>query len=154
MYKRILVPIDGSRASTQGLREALRFAKDQKAKLRIVHIVDEAALAQYPEAVDATGQIIATFINDGKKTLKDAMALAKRQGINAECVMHEKLIGSLSDLILKEAKEWKSDIIVLGTHGNTGIKHLLLGSDAEDIARSSRIPVLLIHSAPADSASA
>jgi len=147
MYKRILVPIDGSRASTQGLREALRFAKDQNAKVRIVHIVDEAALAQYPEAIDATGQILDTFINGGKKTLKNAMALAKRQGIEAECVLHEKLLGSLSDLILKEAKEWKSDIIVLGTHANTGIKHLLLGSNAEDIARSSRIPVLIVHSA-------
>ena len=147
MYKKILVPVDGSRASTQGLREALRLAKDQKAKLRIVHIVDEAALAQYPEAVDATGEILDTFINGGKKTLKNAMALARRQGINAECVLHEKLLGSLSDLILKEAKEWKSDIIVLGTHANTGIKHLLLGSNAEDIARSSRIPVLIVHSA-------
>jgi len=147
MYKRILVPIDGSRASTQGLREALRFAKVQNAKVRIVHIVDEAALAQYPEAIDATGQILDTFINGGKKTLKNAMALAKRQGIEAECVLHEKLLGSLSDLILKEAKEWKSDIIVMGTHANTGIKHLLLGSNAEDIARSSRIPVLIVHSA-------
>lgn len=147
MYKRILVPVDGSRASTQGLREALRLAKDQKAKLRIVHIVDEAALAQYPEAVDATGEILDTFVNGGKKTLKNAMALARRQGINAECVLHEKLLGSLTDLILKEAKEWKSDIIVLGTHANTGIKHLLLGSNAEDIARSSRIPVLIVHSA-------
>ena len=147
MYKKILVPVDGSRASTQGLREALRLARDQKARLRIVHIVDEAALAQYPEAVDATGEILDTFINGGKKTLKNAMALAKRQGINAECVLHEKLLGSLSDLILKEAKEWKSDIIVLGTHANTGIKHLLLGSNAEDIARSSRIPVLIVHSA-------
>ena len=147
MYKRILVPIDGSRASTQGLREALRLARDQKARLRIVHIVDEAALAQYPEAIDATGQILDTFINGGKKTLKNAMALARRQGIDAECVLHEKLLGSLSDLILKEAKEWKSDIIVMGTHANTGIKHLLLGSNAEDIARSSRIPVLIVHSA-------
>ena len=147
MYKKILVPIDGSRASTQGLREALRFAKDQNAKLRIVHIVDEAALAQYPEAIDATGQILDTFINGGKKTLKNAMALARRQGIDAECVLHEKLLGSLSDLILKEAKEWKSDIIVMGTHANTGIKHLLLGSNAEDIVRSSRIPVLIVHSA-------
>ena len=150
MYKRILVPIDGSRASTQGLREALRFAKDQNAKVRIVHIVDEAALAQYPEAIDATGQILNTFIDGGKKTLKNAMALAGRQGIDAECVLHEKLLGSLSDLILKEAKEWKSDIIVLGTHANTGIKHLLLGSNAEDIVRSSRIPVLIVHSATAE----
>src|SRR6267154_4522222 len=87
MYKRILVPIDGSRASTQGLREALRFAKDQNAKVRIVHIVDEAALAQYPEAIDATGQILDTFISGGKKTLKNAMALAKQQVLDSGVCM-------------------------------------------------------------------
>jgi nucleotide-binding universal stress UspA family protein len=42
MYKRILVPVDGSPASALGLREAVRFAKDQRARLRIIHIVDES----------------------------------------------------------------------------------------------------------------
>ncbi len=48
MYKRILVPVDGSAVSALGLLEAVRFAKDQRARLRIVHIVDESVLIQYP----------------------------------------------------------------------------------------------------------
>jgi nucleotide-binding universal stress UspA family protein len=149
MYKKILVPVDGSSASMQGLREAVQFAKDQKARLRIIHVVDETVLAQYPEALDATGQLLATFIDDGKKTLNDAVTLAKRQGIKAEYVLYTKLLGPLSDLILREAKKWQADIIVMGTHAQSGIQHFFVGSAAETIARSTRLPVLLIHGAPA-----
>jgi len=148
MYKRILVPVDGSPASALGLLEAVRFAKDQRARLRIIHIVDEAVLSQYPESVDITGQMLETFIKGGEKTLRDAVALAKRHGIKAEYVLYKSLVGALADLILKEAKKWRADIIVMGTHGQSGVQHFFLGSDAETIARSTLLPVLLIHGAP------
>lgn len=148
MYQRILVPVDGSTAATLGLQEAIRLAHDQQAQLRIVHIVDEAPLAQYPEAVGSTSALVDAFVADGRKTLDAAMQLARDQGIVPECALHQKLMGPLSDLILKEAQEWRADLIVLGTHGNTGLKHLLLRSTAEDIARSSRLPVLLVHAPP------
>jgi nucleotide-binding universal stress UspA family protein len=64
-------------------------------------------------------------------------------------VLYEKLLGPLSDLILSEAKKWRADIIVMGTHAQSGIQHFFLGSAAETIARSTRLPVLLIHGAPA-----
>lgn len=149
MYKKILVPVDGGSASIQGLQQAVRFAKDQKARLRIIHVVDEAVLAQYPEAMDATGGLLDAFVNEGKKTLNDAVTLAKRQGIKAEYVLYEKLLGSLSDLIVKEAKKWRADIIVMGTHAQSGMQHFFRGSAAETIARSTLLPVLLIHGAPA-----
>ena len=149
MFKRILVPVDGSAVSSAGLQQALRFARDQKAQLRIIHIVDEAVLAQYPEAIEGAGDLIATMVRDGRKTLNKALQLAQRHRIKADSVLHEKLLGPLSDLILDEAKKWRADIIVLGTRGQTGIKRLLLGSDAEDIVRASRLPVLLIHGSPA-----
>ena len=60
------------------------------------------------------------------------------------------MLGALADVILKEAKKWRADIIVMGTHGQSGIKHFFLGSDAETIARSTLLPVLLIHGAPAE----
>ena len=140
MYKRILVPVTGSPASTLGLREAVRFAKDQRARLRIIHVVDEAVLSQYPEAIDITGQMLDTFMNDGKKTLSDAVALAKRHRINPEYVLYKKLTGALADLILKEAKKWRADIIVMGTHEQGAIQHFFLWSDAETIARSTLLP--------------
>ena len=148
MYKRILAPVAGGLASKLGLQEAVRFAKDQKARLRIAYVVDKGVLSQDPEAMETTGRLLETIINDGKKTLNDAMSVARRQGIKAECVLYEKLLGSLADLILKEARKWRADIIVMGTHQQSRIEHFFLGSDAETIARSTLLPVLLIHAPP------
>ena len=148
MYKRILVPVDGSSASTRGLQEAIRFAKDQQARLRVIHVVDEAVLAQYPEMMDASGDVLAAFVDDGKKTLQKALALATRQGIKAESVMYKNMLGTLPDFIVKEAQKWRADIIVIGTQATSGVKHFFLGSDAEAIARSTLLPVLLVHPAP------
>ena len=115
--------------------------------MRIVHIVDETVLTQYPETLDVTGALLASFLKDGEKTLRDAVALAKRHGIKAEHVLYKTLSGPLADVILKEAKKWRADIIVMGTHEKSGIPHFFLGSDAETIARSTLLPVLLIHKA-------
>ncbi len=89
-----------------------------------------------------------SFVHEGEKTLRDAVALARRHKIKPEHVLYKTLVGVLSDVILKEAKKWRADIIVMGTHKQGGIQHFFLGSDAETIARSTRLPVLLIHGAP------
>lgn len=149
MYKRILVPVDSSASSAQGLLEAVRLAKDQGARLRIVHIVDESALVQYPEAVDFSGEILKTFVADGEKTLRDAVALAKRHKLVPEHVLYQTLITAVADVVLKEAKKWRADIIVMGTHQQGKVEHFFRGSNAEAIARSTRLPVLLIHGTPA-----
>jgi len=148
MYKRILVPVDASAASALGLLEAVRFAKDQRARLRIVHIVDESVLIQYPESVDISGKMLDTFVDEGEKTLRDAVALARRHRIKPEHVLYKTMVGTITDVILKEAKKWRADIIVMGTHKQGKVEHFFLGSDAETIARSTRLPVLLIHGAP------
>jgi nucleotide-binding universal stress UspA family protein len=59
--------------------------------------------------------------------------------------MHENLGGRVAKLILDEAREWRADIIVMGTHGRREISHLLLGSDAEAVVRFSLVPVLLVR---------
>jgi nucleotide-binding universal stress UspA family protein len=145
MYKRILTPVDGSHTSMLGLREAVKLARDQKARLRIIHVVDESVLVQFPDVMSGAAGLMDTFIKDGKKTLNNALTLAKRHGIRTEGVMYENLTGTVADLILKEAKKWPADIIVMGTHGRRGVTHMLLGSDAEAVVRSSLVPVLLVH---------
>jgi nucleotide-binding universal stress UspA family protein len=60
-------------------------------------------------------------------------------------VMYENLTGRVADFILKEAQKWRADIIVMGTHGRRGINHVLLGSDAETVVKSSAVPVLLVR---------
>lgn len=145
MYKRILAPVDGSHASNLGLEEAVQLAKDQHAKLRIVHVVDESVLALNLGTLNLLGNLSDGFIASGKKTLKNARTLADRHGVKAEAVMYENLTGRVADFILKDAQKWRADIIVMGTHGRRGVSHALLGSDAETVVKSSTVPVLLVR---------
>lgn len=150
MYKRILVPVDDSDASNRGLKEAVQLARQHRARLRLLHVVDQSVLMLTPEmgAVDFT----ASLTEAGRKTLKKATALAARYGVKAETSMPENLGGSVADVILNEARKWRADIIIMGTHGRRGISHMLLGSDAEGVVRSSTVPVLLVRAGKAGSA--
>jgi nucleotide-binding universal stress UspA family protein len=143
MYKRILVPIDGSRTSTHGLKEALQLASDSKARVKLLHVVDQSVLALTPEM--SAANIVDSLITAGEKTLKGARALAARQGVKVETAMPERHRGRGADVILDEARKWRADLIVMGTHGRRGISHMLLGSDAEAVVRSSPVPVLLVR---------
>jgi nucleotide-binding universal stress UspA family protein len=81
MYKRILVPTDGSETATSGLREAIRLAKDQSAQIRIIHVVDELVMVSphaYGVMVDDT---IAELRAAGKSILANAQALVQDAGI-------------------------------------------------------------------------
>ncbi|MDA8255577.1 MAG: universal stress protein, partial [Betaproteobacteria bacterium] len=51
----------------------------------------------------------------------------------------------VADAIVADAREWGADLIVIGSHGRSGVRHLLLGSVAEGVARASTIPVLIVH---------
>lgn len=143
MYKRILVPVDGSEASTLGLKEAVGLARNHGARLRLLHVVDESVLALTPEV--GVVDITETLIEAGTDTLKKARALAERHGVKVDTVMPENLSGRVADVILNEARNWRADVIVMGTHGRRGISHMLLGSDAEGVVRSSPVPVLLVR---------
>jgi nucleotide-binding universal stress UspA family protein len=146
MYQRILVPVDGSPTSQRGLEEAARLAKTLHATLRLVHIVDETALTLNPEAATATAPLLEQFTEGGRQVLANALAVAGREGVQAETVMHENLAGRVADRILAEADNWRAELIAMGTHGRRGIRHVVLGSDAEAVVRSAKVPVLLVRS--------
>jgi nucleotide-binding universal stress UspA family protein len=146
MYRRILVPVDGSATSRLGLRHAIGLAKDQHARIRILNVLDDLALAPmidgYP--VDIT-MLIDAMKASGDKALDDAVGLAQKAGVNTERAMIEARGHMVSDTILGDAKKFRADLIVMGTHGRRGLNRLLMGSDAERVLRESPVPVLLIR---------
>jgi len=146
MYQRILVPVDGSHTSTLGLQEAIRIAIDQRAKLRIIHVVDELVVAQNFDGYISTDDLFDALRDAGKKALQNALALARKRGLKAESTLFESLGGRISEIIVKEAKKWRADLIVMGTHGRRGVTRMVLGSDAEAILRVTPVPVLLVRS--------
>ncbi len=146
MYQRILVPVDGSHTSTLGLQEAVRIAIDQRARLRLVHVVDETVVVQNFEGFINTGDLLDALRDAGKKTIAKALALARRHDLKAEASVTETMGGRVADVIVREARKWKADLIVMGTHGRRGFGRVVLGSDAEAVLRNTPVPVLMVRS--------
>ena len=149
MYKKILVPLDGSRTSKQGLEEAIGLARHHKAQLRLIHVVDVFVVTPTLEGGSYVDDIQETFRASGKRLLARAAALAHKRGLKADTVMFETIGGRAADVIIAQAKKWRADIIVIGTHGRRGLNRLVMGSDAEQVIRSSPVPVLTVRPATA-----
>lgn len=152
MYKRILVPVDGSPTSALGLSEAVRLASDQHAALRIVHVLNEW-LTISPDASGANLEEAAEALRVGGEAILDqADKVARGAGIEAQTVLVEEMGDPAGLQIIRQAIEWPADLIVCGTHGRHGVRRLLVGSDAEYIVRHSPVPVLLLRSRSDDEA--
>lgn len=147
MYKKILVPLDGSGTSQRGLNEAIRLAVHHKSKLRLVHIVDMFVATPPLEASRHVDEFQKSFRASGAQLLKKAQALARRRGLQADTAMYEMVGGRAAGIVVAEAKKWRADLIVIGTHGRRGLSRLVMGSDAEQIVRSSPVPVLTVRAA-------
>ena len=145
MYARILVPVDGSATAKRGLEEAILLSKALGSALRLVHVVDDSALAMNPEAGIAAAPLVEDFAENGREILEEARVQASNQGAQVEVALHENFTGRVANVIVEEAKQWRAELIVMGTHGRRGIRHAVLGSDAEAVVRASVCPVLLVR---------
>ncbi len=144
MYTRILVGVDGSETSLLGLNEAIQLAKATDGKLLLVHVVNEMINAE----IVAYEKVLESLRQGGTKILEKAVAQVRGSGVACEHKLLEALGERPADLIVKEAKVWPADLIVLGTHGRKGLKRLALGSDAELVLRMSPVPLLLVRNQP------
>jgi len=146
-YRKILVAVDGSPASSKGLREAIRLARAERAKLFIMHVVDEfQAFAAMDGLVGAPGaDLLSALREGGKRILAKAMGTALKQKIKPKGILREMLSGPAAYPIVREARKLRADLIVLGTHGRRGVRRLVLGSDAEQVVRTASVPVLLVR---------
>jgi len=145
MYKKILVPVDGSATAKRGLDEAIRLAKAGGSAIRLVHVVDELVVVD-PEVPVYYQAMIDSLRESGKATLAKSEAAVKAQGIPVETVMLETMGVRAADLIVEQASQWPADLIVMGTHGRRGLRRVVLGSDAELVIRHTTVPVLLLRS--------
>lgn len=145
MYRRILVPVDGSPTSKLGLQEAIKLAKATGAKLRLVYAVNDFVIDSDYLTPPTYELLLEGLRIDGREILEEAKQMASQAGVEFTTDLLETT-GRVSELILAAAREWPADLIVMGTHGRRGLNRLVLGSDAEMVLRSAPVPVLFVRS--------
>jgi nucleotide-binding universal stress UspA family protein len=143
MYHRILMPIDGSACSDAALAHGLQLAKEQGAEVKILHVLDTQALYLLYEGMYVE-EIAERWRKEGQAFVARAAEQARAAGITAATELVDEG-GRIPDVIVNQVKAWSADLIVMGTHGRHGFDHLLLGSAAEGVVRTTPAPVLLIR---------
>lgn len=136
-FKKILVPVDFSPHSNLAFRYACLLARQFDAKLSVIHVVDSLAysvtdtlnVVEHRRALET----LSTTLLDNLRAELEEQGLAVKTRV---------IIGTPYRAILDQAVRGRIDLIVMGTHGRTGVEHLLLGSVAERVVRLSPCPVL------------
>jgi nucleotide-binding universal stress UspA family protein len=146
MYKRILVPLDGSETSNKALVAALQLARQGGGRVRLVHVVEEMSyLSGFDQYGGYSGELLRIMRENGTKILNDGMAIAKSAGVEADNMLCDKFGERLGEVVCDAAKRWEADLIVVGTHGRRGVGRVLMGSGAEQIVRLAPVPVLVVR---------
>lgn len=140
--KQILVPTDFSEPSSRALAMAVELARTFDARLTLLHVwsiptTSYAAGLSWP---------IDEMRSSAQGALDDLLESTSKQHAQTEAILRE---GSEAKEVVETVKERGIDLVVMGTHGRSGLPRLVLGSVAEKVVRLSPVPVLTLHSQPA-----
>ncbi|WP_123536930.1 universal stress protein [Halosimplex salinum] len=138
MYEDILVPTDGSAGASAALDEAIDLADAFDATVHSLYVVDVAAVGPDTGAVD----LAESFERMGEEATEAAATRARDAGVDAT---RSVATGSPHRAILDYADDHDIDLVVMGTHGRTGLERYLLGSVTEKVVRAAEIPVLTVR---------
>ena len=141
--KRILCPVDFSQSSDYALQYALDLARSFGAQLTLLHVVEVPFLPSYAMAGVPDLSLPLEQIEEGARKGLDRMAEQCRQKYGK--VDTELRTGTAFMEIITFAREINADLLVVGTHGRTGLSHLIIGSVAERVVRKAPCPVLSIR---------
>lgn len=143
MFSRILLPTDFSDCSVEAARVARRLADRFDSRVRILHVLDEPLVLDPMVRGDVPVDLI-----------RSRMERFARDGLESFVASHFAGAGNVATMlaagiphkeIVKAARETGADLIVIGTHGRTGVEHVLFGSTAEKVVRMAPCPVLTVR---------
>lgn len=141
--KSILVPVDFSSFSSKALEYAVAFSQQFGAGLVLLHVVEPMVYPEnYMTIPSVTDDINGSLLKAAEEKLA---AQRKRIDVAVDRVKVETRLGRPYVEITEAADELGADLIILGTHGHTGLKHVLLGSTAERVVRHAPCPVLTVR---------
>jgi nucleotide-binding universal stress UspA family protein len=142
MFKRILVPVDGSPTSNKALVAALQLARDAGGRVRLVHCFDELV---YFTGFEYSADLVAQAKTYAERVLQDATAIAGSAGVSSDTRLVDRPGQRLGEAVAEEARSFEADLVVVGTHGRRGLGRALLGSGAEQVIRLAPVPVLVVR---------
>lgn len=141
--KRVLIAVDDSPVAARAGAVGSELARSLGAELAFIHVVDPSD--DYgPERGVPASDFIASAERDGKQLLGRFL---ERTGEGTPSPLAFSSVGKPSQEIVKAAKDWPADIIVVGSHGRGGVKRVVLGSVAEGVMRHAPCPVLVVRAA-------
>jgi nucleotide-binding universal stress UspA family protein len=145
--RRILVPVDYSEGSQAALAYAATLAQELGASLDVVHVWDRPAYVSDSVLVGPSGEkrpLTELIRENAEAEMKTFIA---RAHLPAEAALETRLLsGNPAGRVLEELALGNHELLVVGTHGRTGLRHLLLGSVAEKLVRLAPVPVLTVPS--------
>ncbi|SMC29993.1 Nucleotide-binding universal stress protein, UspA family [Andreprevotia lacus DSM 23236] len=147
MYDKIMVPIDDSRVAERALSEALALAVPLKASIRLIHVIDATRIRTASGSAAAAEAALNAQCRQGERLLLQLGKVASAAGVSFDSKLLEAEDVATEEAILAEARDWAARLIVMGTHGRSGFQRLVMGSVAENTARLSPVPVLLVRMA-------
>jgi len=145
VYQRILVPIDGGATSVEGVDEAVRLAVLTGAELRLMHVVVAADHTNgFETGAVYCSDVLPRMRQAGAQVLAAAARRADRPGVTVGTTLVETVTGQIAERIVDEARAWRADVVVVGSHGRRGADRFFMGSVAEQLARHAPVPVLIV----------
>lgn len=143
----ILVPVDFSKGSELALQRALVLADRLRAQVRVINVWQPPPYIVPEMVVAAPGTHASVPFDEYMRTRthKELQAFVDPHQLEHVTMKVAVLAGTPRDVIAKYAEEYGVDLIVMGTHGRTGLRHLLLGSVAEHLIRSQACPVMTVR---------
>jgi nucleotide-binding universal stress UspA family protein len=138
-FAKILAPTDLSEISRLGLNYAFDLARGWGSELTVYHVTDATELASYKAAS------LQDLIGKREKALSQHLTEHFSELLPLVELRIKVDVGSAADSILREAERSGSDLIVMSTHGRTGLAHILVGSVTEYVVRNANCPVFAVH---------
>ena len=143
MYKRILIATDGSEKSMKAAQEGMELAKGLGAQVIALNVVNEVVIASAVRQLGADRkEVEAKLEKAGGKAVDDLKAMGAKIGVTVDTIVR---IGAPANTVIDTAGAEKADLIVMGSHGESGASKLLIGSVVQKVLYWATIPVLVVR---------
>jgi nucleotide-binding universal stress UspA family protein len=147
MYKRILVPTDGSALSKKAVTSAVDLASSVGAELVALNVVPRYPMSYFegglPVSIDEMKRVERSWAEKGQAAADEVGRAAEKAGVKAKAITVRSDL--VAEAILAAARKNKCDLVVMASHGRKGLKRLLLGSETQHVLTHGNIPVLVLR---------